>query len=144
MNFIKKNLVLSAIIAVLIIGGGVALVNQTSRQNINNQTKQATSSAEKKTLATLTVKADGKESKYNLTSGVGSSALDLSQTATGNKVITTGTGVNAFVTSINGRAASSDKKEFWKLVINGKDSQVGAGSYMVKEGDNIVWEIATY
>lgn len=142
MSLIKKNLVLSIIIGLLVIGGGVSLLNTNATKQPSKST--TSNSTEKKTVATLVVKADGKESKYDLTAGVGGNALDLTKKATNGKVVTTGTGENAFITSINGREASTDKKEYWKLVINGKDSEVGAGSYSVKEGDNIVWEIATY
>lgn len=55
-----------------------------------------------------------------------------------------GEGANAFVTAINGYAASDAKHEFWKLIINGEDAQVGAGSYVTKSSDTIKWEIDTY
>jgi len=60
------------------------------------------------------------------------------------KVITSGTRVNAFVTSINGRVADSKKHEFWELDANGSETQVGAGSYIIKKGDLISWRINTY
>src|SRR3989344_6909905 len=72
----------------------------------------------------------------------GSTALDLTQQVA--VVETSGEGEMAFVTSIDGRAADSSKNEFWELVINGEPSQVGAGSYLVQEGDKIEWRISTY
>jgi hypothetical protein len=53
----------------------------------------------------------------------------------------TGKGKDAFITSINGRAADTTKREFWELFVNGLSSNVGAGTYIVKEGDQIEWHI---
>ncbi len=55
-----------------------------------------------------------------------------------------GDGVNAFVTSINGYAASDAKKEFWSLYINGQAATVGAGTLMTTDADTLRWQIDTY
>jgi hypothetical protein len=57
---------------------------------------------------------------------------------------TKGEGANAFVTTINGYTASEAKKEYWAFYVNGKMSDVGAGAYVTKAGDQIEWKIATY
>jgi hypothetical protein len=57
---------------------------------------------------------------------------------------TSGTGVNAYVTAINQTKADPKKNEFWELIINGKSAEVGAGSYIIKNGDQIQWQISTY
>lgn len=49
-----------------------------------------------------------------------------------------------FVSSINGRAADSLKKEFWSFYVNGKQAEVGAAEYITKDTDNIEWKIETY
>ena len=72
----------------------------------------------------------------------GKTALDLTKQVA--KVETKGEGQNAFVNSINGKAANSVKKEFWELLVNGKPAEVGAGSYKIKNGDKIEWRISTY
>lgn len=72
----------------------------------------------------------------------GKTALDLTREVA--KVETSGEGQNAFVTAINGRTADSAKKEFWELLVNGKPAQVGAGSYVVKNGDKIEWRISKF
>lgn len=69
-------------------------------------------------------------------------ALDFTQGLTTLK--TTGQGSSAFITSVNGVSADSVKSQFWELLINGKPSNVGAGSYIVKNGDKLEWKISTY
>ncbi len=61
-----------------------------------------------------------------------------------NKVEMTGTGKNAFITSINDRVADKNKHEFWAFYVNGKQAQVGAGSYILHPADKIEWKIETY
>jgi len=55
-----------------------------------------------------------------------------------------GSGNMAYVTAINGRKADPAKREFWELLVNDKQTQVGAGSYIIKPGDKIVWKISNY
>lgn len=45
-----------------------------------------------------------------------------------------------FVTGIDGKTA--DSKHFWEFFINGKSSNVGASSYVLKNGDNIEWKLS--
>lgn len=63
------------------------------------------------------------------------------------EVQTKGEGTNAYVTQINGYPdlrRMSLLKEFWAFYINGKMSDVGAGSYQLRPGDKIEWKIETY
>ena len=55
-----------------------------------------------------------------------------------------GTGENAFVTSINGVKADTAKKQFWSFEVNGKAATVGAGSYVTTDDDTITWKLSTY
>lgn len=72
----------------------------------------------------------------------GSTALQLlSATHT---VVTKGQKENAFITTIDGYAANTEKREFWAFYINRKQAEVGAGSYVVKNHDTIEWKIETY
>lgn len=50
---------------------------------------------------------------------------------------------NGFVTAINGRKADASK-EFWAFYVNGKQAEVGAGEYLTKDSDQIVWKIEQY
>lgn len=91
---------------------------------------------------TLTLNEESKTETFDLSAFVDKSALE----ATGSfaKIVASGTGTNAFITSINGKIADSKKKEFWELIINGKSAQVGAGSYIIQKGDSILWKITNF
>jgi hypothetical protein len=82
----------------------------------------------------------GDSNKIQITSGT--TALQLLQM--GHKVVMTGQGINAFVTGIDGQVSDSQKKEFWAFYVNGKQAQVGAGSYFLKNNDTIEWKVETY
>ncbi len=71
----------------------------------------------------------------------GQTALDVTKKVA--KVEMKGEGGQAFVISINERHVDEKKKEFWSLSINGKDSEVVTGSYIVQAGDVIAWKIKT-
>jgi len=72
----------------------------------------------------------------------GKTALDLLMQS--HKTVTKGEGKNAFVTAIDGKIADDSKKEFWAFYLNGKQAEVGAGSYILKPNDKIEWKIETY
>lgn len=73
----------------------------------------------------------------------GKTALEATQ-ASVKEIKVEGTGINAYIISINGKTADTGKNEFWELLINGKPSEVGAGSYIIKAGDKIIWQINTF
>lgn len=79
---------------------------------------------------------------FDISGLVGKTALEATQANT--KVVATGTGTNTFVTSLNGRIADNKKHEFWELDANGVETQVGAGSYIIQNGDKIEWKINIY
>lgn len=94
--------------------------------------------------ANLTI-SDGQDVKsYDVSQFIGKSALEATNAVLDGKMTTNGTGTNAFVTSINGRIADPKKHEFWELDANGAETQVGAGSYIIQNGDKIEWKINTY
>lgn len=72
----------------------------------------------------------------------GQTALDLVKQLP--DVTIKGEGQNAYVTGITNRLASDQKKEYWSLIINNKPSEVGAGSYLLKSGDQIEWKLQNY
>jgi len=49
------------------------------------------------------------------------------------------TGMGEEVIGINGVVASS--KQYWAFYVNGKEAQVGAGSYTTKKTDTITWKL---
>ncbi|WP_225743421.1 DUF4430 domain-containing protein [Marinilactibacillus sp. Marseille-P9653] len=50
---------------------------------------------------------------------------------------------DGFITAINGLEQKDDKKAYWLFDINGEFSQVGAGDYVLEEGDEITWKLET-
>jgi len=79
---------------------------------------------------------------YDISDYVSKTALEATQAKS--TVVTSGTGTNAFVTTINGRTADPKKKEFWEFDVNGSEAQVGAGSYIIQNHDQIEWKITNF
>jgi cell division protein YceG involved in septum cleavage len=91
---------------------------------------------------TLSVDEGSGPKSFDISGFIGKTALDATQS--GFKVVTNGTGVNAFITGIDKRMVNSKKHEFWQFDVNGSEAQVGAGSYIIQKGDSILWHINTY
>src|SRR4030043_862061 len=141
----NNKLIAVVLIAFTVIGAYSAIVNVRRSGEVasatNNQAEEINkikvsiiinSAVDQKILSSQTAKdVEIEEDK---------TALDLtSSVATVEK---TGEGKDAFVTAINGEKADSSKNEYWELIINGKSSQVGAGSYVVRDGDKIEWRLS--
>jgi hypothetical protein len=67
----------------------------------------------------------------------GRTALDLLKS--NYKVDTQTFSSGEFVKTING--ITPDKDHYWSLFINGKESTVGAGQYVTKDGDSVEWKL---
>jgi len=97
-------------------------------------------------VAALTVNQiiaiDGVKSEKKEAIASGSTALKALYSS--HKIVSKGIGENTFITSIDGREASTEKREFWAFYVNGKQAEVGAGTYKVKNNDTIEWKIETY
>lgn len=78
--------------------------------------------------------------KYDLDDQM--TALDLLRKLPG--VTMKGEGINAYVVGINGLIASEQNKEFWAMNVNSKMAEIGAGSYLLKDGDKIEWKMQKY
>lgn len=92
----------------------------------------------------LTIENGKTNETFDISQYIGRTALEATQSVLNGNVKMTGTGQNAFVTGINGREADTKKHEFWELLVNGKQAEVGAGTYIIQNFDNIVWKISTY
>lgn len=134
---IGKNMKKLLIGAFIILG--IFSFYTVSRSLQNNVTGVNTSSTVRKNTVQQKI-GSGDYTTYQIEEG--KSALDLlQQTST---IETKGEKENAYVVEIEGRKADDAKKEFWSLYINGTISPVGAGSYILKNNDNIEWKIETY
>ena len=93
-------------------------------------------------FANLKVNINGNSTSYDISNFVGKTALEATEAKV--TVVTNGAGTNAFVTSISGRNADTKKREFWEFDVNGKEAEVGAGSYTLNNHDEIEWKINNY
>jgi hypothetical protein len=139
----------AAIVILIFVGiGGYFLSSNVNVQEKGQIADAAVTHNEqvKKIKASVLINPGDKQSKLLSAQEVaieeGKTALDLTKSVA--KVKTKGEGQDAFVTSINGKAADSAKKEFWEFLVNGKSAEVGAGSYKLKDGDKIEWRISTF
>ena len=129
---------LVAIVAVLV-GGYFVSTNV----NKNSAKPEATKQEQvKKVEAFVVIHLDDSDVSKNVELAKGETALDATKAAA--EVVTSGEGETAFITSINGREADASKNEFWELVINGENAQVGAGGYKIQDDDKIEWRISIY
>lgn len=113
----------------------------TDNYYYKNQKQTNKSSIQQQNLVVY-LKIDGMKDFVKHEIIIGKTALDFIKEKT--IVQTKGEGVNAYVIKINGRIADDTKKEFWAFYVNGKQAEVGAGSYKLREGDKILWKIETY
>jgi hypothetical protein len=140
----NNKLIAAVLIAFIVIGAYSAVVNVRRSGEVASVVTEKV----KTVKATLSINyGDDQKILSSATSKdveieEGKTALDLtSEAATIEK---TGEGKNAFITAINGEKADSSKNEYWELLINGKPSQVGAGSYAVRDGDKIEWSLSKF
>ena len=138
----KRLLIAIGMTAVLAVTGTV--VNNTSHKSITQ--KQAVpennQSARPITVTQFIVSDPQHPLEQTIEIESNRTALDLLNRT--NKIETNGTGKNAFITKINNREADKNKREFWAFYVNGKQAQVGAGSYILHQSDKIEWKIETY
>ena len=120
-------------IALAIAGAGVLAWGNISELQTNNENSYGTPREQVEYAPSNTLSYEGSAGKTAL-------ELLLEKAA----VAMTGSGENAFVTAINGRMANESAREYWSLWVNGEAAQVGAGSYVTKDGDLVEWKITTY
>jgi cell division protein YceG involved in septum cleavage len=125
------------ILPVVILALGLGIW-QITTLNSGNQAQNAN----QEVFANLKIESGSNSQSFDISGFVGKTALEATEAKTG--VIANGTGVNAFVTSINGRQADTGKHEFWELDVNDVEAQVGAGTYIIKNHDEIEWKISNY
>lgn len=137
-----KKLIAGLLVTIVVLGSGYFVATNFPSQN---ETKVDSTQQDVKTLKVSVVLNFGEEEKtntYSLNLESGKTALEATKKVA--DVVTSGEGELAFVTSIRDREADSDKNEFWEFVINGEPAQIGAGSYVVKNGDKLEWRISTF
>lgn len=116
----KTNILIAAIVAIVGISGGAALVvhnRSGGTQLVTNAQKQLT------------------EISYHGRSGVDALTL-LKQHAT---VVTKQYSFGDLVVSIDGSQGSGPK--YWTLYVNGKMAQTGASAYKTTDSDVLTWKL---
>lgn len=103
---------------------------------------QSKKSVVKQENITVYLKLNGQEDFIKQVVSTKKTALEFTKEKA--KIVTKGESANAYVIEINGRKANDLNKEFWAFYVNGKQAEVGAGSYRLKEGDKIKWKIEKY
>jgi len=120
-----KTLIISAVVLIGAIGGGV-WYNQA------NQTKPTTPSTPQ--TAVVTPK---KTESISYKGEDGKTALELLKTNA--TAVTKQSSMGEYVTSINGNDGGG--KKYWLFFVNGQESSVGAATYVTKTGENIEWKL---
>jgi len=128
---------LKIILPVIILGLGLVFWKIKYSSPVNSS---GTGSREQ--FANLKISTGNSTQSIGVSAFVGKTALEATEAKA--KVLANGTGTNAFVTSINGTKADPGKREFWEFDVNGVESQVGAGTYIIKNHDEIEWKISNY
>ena len=138
----KRLLIAIGMAAVLAVTG--TIVNNTSHKSITQKQNapENNQSARPITVTQFIVSDPQHPLEQTVEIEPKRTALDLLNRT--NKIETNGTGKNAFITKINSREADKNKREFWAFYVNGKQAQVGAGSYILHQSDKIEWKIETY
>lgn len=126
----KKRILIYIVIALVVIGTIASSVYYFQNQENNTSSKAQTKD---------TVVSVSKDVTYKGKAGITALAL-LEQNA---KIVTSGTGENAFVTTINDVMANP-KNQYWQFSVNGKSATIGAGSYVTQDSDTITWKLASF
>lgn len=130
----KKNIVVLGFVLILL---GTAFI-----QYKNNLPQKSTVVPIQTISVKQVITINGRRNQSTTQVKPGLTALQLLKFA--HKVDLKGEKESAFVTGIDGRVTSTVNKEFWAFYVNGKQAEVGVGSYLVKNNDTIEWKIETY
>jgi len=135
MNKLRKSVIALAMLLLIVFGFTLLKSRSFSYKNQGTGLRQ-------EAVANLKINIDGDFKSFDISPFVGRTALEATEAKT--QLITNGEGVNAFVTSIDGRVSDSQKNEFWEFNVNGSQAQVGAGSYIIQNHDEIEWKISNF
>lgn len=114
-----------AIVLIVVVALIVANQSRPSTTTTQSTTPAATPPTQSADVITYTATTNG-------------SALDQLK-AINDTVIVKQTDMGSYVDSINGLAGGTDGK-YWSFYVDGEMAQVGAGEFMPKGGEKIVWK----
>lgn len=131
----KNKLLLLILGLIVVVGLLVAAWAVNQKANESTSLQSSSSSTTQSVQTAVQVGQNGELVSYQ---GVeGRTALDLLKSHA--QVETETSSLGELVVSING-VKSTDSK-FWLYYVNGKQAEVGAGSYQTKSGETIEWRL---
>lgn len=136
----KKKLLLSVITVALLAAGCNKTANQPVSKSVDQQGNQVIEQPIRQQIQVVQ-KVEGQfgDKLFNFYADENKTALDLLNMSY--KVETKKfSGIGEMVESIAGQKAGS--KHFWEFFVNGKSSNVGAGSYKPANGDKLEWKFS--
>lgn len=133
---IHKFFFLSALLIVVV--GVVVLAKKPDTTSVPIEVLEQ---QEKKITISQSIQADTSSEPIHRTSSImdGESVLKALIAESGLSVETKEYDFGTLVESINGRKNGEDNK-YWTFKVNDQEATVGAGEYILKEGDSVVWE----
>ena len=102
-----------------------------------SQTPAGNDSAQ--TINVTQIVAGGEIQQLHIINSDHKSALDLLRGSYQLQTKNFGAGLGEFVEEINGVKPAQD--EFWAFYVNSQSSNVGASSYLPKDGDSLEWRL---
>lgn len=88
------------------------------------------------------VNAQSVATSFTYTGKDGQTALALLKDLYPKTSTKTAEGMGEYVTGINCRDAGAS--EYWEFLVNGKSSDVGAGTYVTKSTDTLEWKLTSF
>jgi hypothetical protein len=139
----KNKIIILTVSAVILFGAGVGTGYIV--QNLNNKSDDTASKTITEAPIIITDNNTNGVSKVvfeiSYKGEDGKTALELLQKAA--TIKTTGTGENAYVSSIS-NVVANPTNEYWQFFINDESSMVGAGSYTTNSTDIITWKLSSF
>lgn len=145
-KFLKNKGILAGILVAVavLIGGGIYIVQNQPASNTNISATTNVNAVQEITTSLQIDKGDGNAVQvYSVTIKIGETALDQLGAASRTKgfaVETRDSSLGAYVNGIDGVTGSANS--FWLYSVNGVPGDVGAGEYVLKEGDVVEWKYA--
>lgn len=136
MNLKRNWQIIGAIVTILVLLAGIALVQ-------NSQTPKQVQTTDQSQTSSISVSIQSLYQSKQVSISAGTTVLQVLQTLnTGDPQMQLSTkeysGVGVLVTSMHGFENGTDKK-YWQYKVNDVMPQVGAGDYKLKNGDRVEW-----
>ena len=135
-----KKIILTILLIVLVFAGVLFAINQNQSNNVSDNTVLGIVTENDQYFSLEISSTDNVLSTYQVSFASGSSLADilhkLSDDSEDFKIVTDSSDFGELVTSINGITANTSN-EWWRLQVNGLDSQLGISDYKPRQNDLI-------